>query len=78
MYAKPMTDCTHKLTDSKSSHIRNCSTLFNWILNKAFVVSLVTFLHMLNAKGASIVSLAALEPRFILVNIFAIFLPQEL
>ena len=73
-----MTDCAHKLTDSKSSHIRNCSTLFNWILNKAFVVSLVTFRHMLNVKGAGIVSLAAFKPRFILVNSFAIFSPQEL
>ena len=41
-------------------------------------MSLVNFLHMLNVKGTGIVSLAALEPRFILVNIFAIFLPQEL
>ena len=41
-------------------------------------MSLVTFLHMLNAKGAGIVSLAALEARFIFVNIFVIFLPQEL
>ena len=73
-----MKKLSKELTDIKFSLVRSLFTLANCILNKTFVVSLVTFLHMLNVKGASIVSLAALEPRFILVNILAIFLPQEL
>ena len=64
-----------QLTDSKFSLMWRP---FNLILNKASVETSVTFLHMLNAKGAGIVSPTVLEPRFIRVNIFAISLPQEL
>ena len=46
--------------------------------NKTSVVSLVTFIHMLNAESTGIVSSAVLVLRPMLVNIFAIPLPQEL
>lgn len=68
----------HKvLTDSKFSHMRRFSSFFNWIFHKTFVVTIVTFLHMVNMKSAGLVCLAALEPRLSTVKILAIFLPLE-
>ena len=51
---------------------------FNWIFYKAFVVTLVTFLHSVNVKGAGVGVMDTLESRLIPINVYAIFLPLEL
>ena len=54
------------------------SILFNWIFNQAPVVTYVTFLNILNLKGAGLLSLAALESRSSAFDVIAIFLPLKL
>ena len=74
MYTKPMTVQANSQTVSSASYEVSSTGFFN----KTSVVSLVTFIHMLNVEGTGIVSSAVLVLRPMLVNIFAIPLPQEL
>ena len=67
----------YKLTNCKFSLIWRLSILFNWILYKTSVVTLVIFLCTWNLKGAMI-RLAGAKPRLIGANVIPIFLPLEL
>ena len=67
----------HKLTHWKGGFIWKFSTLFNRILHNTSVTTFVTFLCVLNMKGAGVSIPVTTKSRFFAVNIYAIFLPVE-